>query len=159
MKKVIAITIISTFLICLVPLMSAAQSQNYVVAKVGTFTPESADLTKNGPDYGTGFNGEVAGGYYISPNFAGEFGIGWFKTTDTEAGFDTDIQVVPVTLTMKALYPIGGFEPYVEAGVGAYFCNADLVSQGQRFSDTSNVFGVHLGLGLNSHPSKIDFRN
>src|ERR1035437_385544 len=107
MKKFISITIFMTVIVCLVPLIAlAAQPQNYVVAKVGTFTPESGDLTNNGSNFGTGFNGEVAAGHYFSPNFAGELGIGWFKTTDTEAGFNTDIAVVPITLTAKGLYPI-----------------------------------------------------
>lgn len=137
-------------IICLTPLLASAQGvRNYVVAKAGVYTPGSSDLTSNGADFGTGFNGEIAMGHYLNPNIAAELGIGWFRTTDTIRGVDNEIRVVPVTVTLKVLSPMGNFEPYVAAGAGWYFCHAEFGHLRIQYSDDDNTGGVHVGVGAN----------
>ncbi len=129
---------------------------SYFAFKAGAYSPESDELRH----FDTGFNGEIAFGYYFHPNFALELGAGYFET---EARFGSHfgdfsekdrIWVVPITLSLKPAVHLYPFEIYGLAGGGWYII--DVKSSGNRedtgpfsFSDTGNVFGGHLGGGIN----------
>jgi len=141
----------------------------YFVIKAGVYSP-SDDLDDD--DFDTGFNGEIALGYYFNPNFAMEGGIGYFQT---EASFrrvypsigparqDVDIVVVPVTVTAKGIIPFQDFECYGGGGIGFYFANAennimfDSLSLSDSDEDSSAVFGYHLLMGINFNITKNVF--
>ncbi len=62
---------------------SYAESNEYlkdsVTLKAGIYYP-TGDLD----DYDVNFNGEIAFNKYFSPNFATEFSLGYFKTSNSE---------------------------------------------------------------------------
>lgn len=154
-------TLVLCALLCLVSVPAlAVQPANYATLKLGGYFPQSNDLE----DFSNGFNGEIALGHRFSPMFAGEFGIGYFKTDADFAGFDPfigtftetdELTVIPVTLTAKAVFPVGpNAELFGGAGIGVYFAKAeaDLSSSvlgSATFSDDDNAFGFHLVAGGN----------
>jgi len=160
MKKGIVFLISSMFAIS-VFIASAADAQlsNYAVAKAGAYFPNGDDLK----GFSTGFNGEVAIGHYFNKNFAGELGFGYFQSSGSasassggiSAAASGDIYAIPVTLAVKAIYPIDKWEIYALGGMGAYFCNAKVnvsgTSGGFSFSgsqsSSATSFGGFLGAG------------
>ena len=152
-------------LIVLVPLCVSAQNNKfYLTAKPGIYSPQTSDLE----GFDTGFNGEISFGRQFNKNFAAEMGLGYFatKAKDSEAGWvngysysacaDYEIGVVPITLTLKGIYPIDKWEIYALGGVGLYFVSGDLKFDmrfnGYSFSDSisnsDTISGGHLGLGV-----------
>jgi outer membrane protein W len=146
-----------------------ALGKNYVVVKGGIFTPGSTDMK----GFSTGFNGEVGYGRYLNDNFALELGVGYFQTNNSttigaSSGDDymsgnakLDLWVVPLTATVKAIYPIQQFEIYALGGIGAYFVNYKLeydvnakiggkttTASGSPSSNTA-TFGGYAGVGAN----------
>jgi len=149
----------------LVPLCASAQNEKgYLTAKPGLYSPQASDRK----DFDTGFNGEIALGYQPNPNFAAEMGLGYFNTKVgwSEAGrvhgiryratAEGRIEVVPVTLTLKGIYPIDKWELFVLGGIGGYFVFGDLkakiktkdLSISGTSNETDTIFGGHLGLGV-----------
>jgi outer membrane protein W len=119
------------------------EKREYIVLKAGIYTPTSNALE----GFDIGFNGEVAVGHYFNPYFASELSAGYFTSSYSDRGNRKfDLWVVPVTLALKAIYPVGKFELYALGGVGAYFANAKLDN-----SDYSNAtaLGSFLGGGAN----------
>ena len=120
----------------------------YLTFKPGIYSPQSGDL--EGSD--TGFNGEIAFGFRFNPNIAAEFGIGYFNTEkEVTAVWATyavqekfDINVIPVTLTLKVILPYKRWELFGLAGGGVYIVSA--YDYGE--SDTDAVLGGYLGGGL-----------
>lgn len=152
-------------LIILVPFNVLAQNEKfYLTAKPGIYSPQTNDLK----DFDTGFNGEIALGRQFNKNFAAEMGLGYFNTKGKEsfAGTidtityrviaDSKINIIPVTLTLKGIYPINKWDLFALGGIGAYFVSGDLklniAANGMSFSDTAEdkdtIFGAHFGLGL-----------
>jgi opacity protein-like surface antigen len=148
------------------PLPVFAQGSNfYMSLKAGAFFPQTNDFENSE----NGFNGEVAFGYQFSKNFALEMGAGYFHTGGDQSaagnisGIDyavqvqADIDVLPVTLSLKGILPVDKWEFYGIGGIGAYFLWGELegtaVANGRTGSKTVNdnaaKFGVHLGLGVN----------
>jgi len=109
MKSIFVVVLVLTFLI---PINVFAELPFYVALKPGIYSPQSSDLDSSG------FNGEIAFGYRFNPNIAAEFGIGYFYTegeaTAVGATFVVrekfDINVVPLTLTLKAILPYKQWE-------------------------------------------------
>ena len=138
-----------------------AQTSNYAVLKAGAYFPNSGDL--NG--FNTGFNGEVAYGHYFNKNIAGELGLGYFQSsgngsasgTGFNASANGDIYSVPLTIALKAIYPVEKWELYAIGGMGVYFCNAEMNGSITRGiftfigSESSNSasLGGFLGAGAN----------
>lgn len=106
----------------------AERLDNYATGKLGVYSPRSHFLTS--VDFSKGFDGELALGRYINRYLAGEFGLGYFKTTTKS----NQITVYPLTVTGKGIYPLGGGELYAGAGIGAYFAKFE--------SDTGRTLGV-----------------
>jgi outer membrane protein W len=131
----------------------AAERSNYFVMKAGGYFPNSSDLG----GFNNGFNGEVAYGRYFSPNLAAELALGYFATSGSGSGtFDgvtsaatADIYTIPLTLALKAIYPIDQWEIYAIGGAGAYFCNAKVNYSGGSPDNSATAFGGFLGAGFN----------
>jgi len=130
-KSCLRFALVLTFL---VPINVFAETPFYITFKPGVYSPQSSDL--EGAD--TGFNGEIAFGYRFNPNIAGEFGIGYFNTGNL------DINVFPLTITLKAILPYKRWELFGLAGGGVYIVSA--YDYGE--SDTDAVLGGYLGGGL-----------
>lgn len=131
---------------------------NYVVLKGGIYSPSmSFDLNNfNGGrehlDSKTGFAGEVAIGRYFSPMFALELGAGYFESKGSPAAGpgETKLRVVPLIATGKVLLPLGIFEPYGLAGIGAYITDLDVSGNSDNFSGSTEItYGLHAGAGFN----------
>ena len=95
-------------------------------------------------------------GHYFTPNIAAELGLGYFATNGSGSGtFDGvtsaatgDVYAIPLTLALKAIYPIDKWEIYAIGGAGAYFCNAKVSYSGGSPSNSNTVFGGFLGGGV-----------
>ena len=122
----------------------AGRLDNYAAVKLGAYSLRSHYL--RGQDFSRGINGEVAVGRYFHRHLAGEFGLGYFKTT---AG-SNQITAIPVTVTGKGILPLGDFELYAGAGIGAYFAKGELYSQ--SYSDTALGWHVLTGVDINVTP-------
>ena len=113
------VVLVLTFLI---PINVFAKSPFYITFKPGIYSPQSSDLDD------TGFNGEIAFGYRFNPYIAGEFGIGYFYTEGEKTVVGAtyvdrenfDIDVYPVTLTLKAILPYKKWEFFGLGGGGVY---------------------------------------
>jgi opacity protein-like surface antigen len=143
---------------------------DYFVLKAGMYSPKSGDLE----GFDAGFNGEIAFGHYFNHNFAAEVGVGYFNTGASASASisgiasvsaDININVVPVVLTLKAIYPIQNMEMYALGGAGVYIARGDasvnysvtpntLSASG---SNTSTTLGWHLGAGANFNISREIF--
>jgi opacity protein-like surface antigen len=162
------------FLICAVVLFgiayqacAAVTAPGYSVFKAGIYSPSgSFDLNNfNGGfrtrlDRKTGFDGEIAFGHYFLPEFAMEFGVGYFESKCNPAAEpgETKLKVVPVLATAKALIPIGGVEPYGEFGIGAYFTKFTIRGNLGSFSGDSKItYGLHGGAGVNFNITDTTF--
>jgi len=118
-KSIFMVVLVLTFLI---PMNVFAKSPFYITAKPGIYSPQSSDLDE------TGFNGEIAFGWRFNPYIATEFGIGYFNT-EVEKTFvgatyvdreEFNIDVFPVTFTVKAILPYKKWEFFGLAGGGVY---------------------------------------
>ncbi|MGZ8450361.1 MAG: outer membrane beta-barrel protein, partial [Candidatus Deferrimicrobiaceae bacterium] len=123
----------------------AQRLDNYATVKLGAYSPRSHFLL--GKDFSKGIDGELALGRYFNRYLAGEFGLGYFKTT---SGSD-QITVVPVTVTGKGILPLGEVELYAGAGIGAYFGKAELGSQ--SYNDTALGWHILTGVDFNVMPN------
>jgi len=137
---------------------TGADLNNYVVGKIGSYTPTSNDLS----EHDTGFNTEIAFGRYFTPFIALEIGIGYFQTegdvtvVDRGARYygNDKIEVTPLTVSLKARVPINiWLDLYGIAGVGTYFIYdrievSNYYYHHDHISDDTTAFGVHLGGGL-----------
>lgn len=137
---------------------------NYVLLKGGIYSPsENFDLDNfNGGttarlDSKTGFAGEVAVGHYFLPMLAVEIGAGYFESEGSPAAQDGDtkLRVVPLIATGKVFLPLGMFEPYGLAGIGAYISDLNVHNNtGTLRGSTEITYGFHAGAGFN-----INFHN
>jgi outer membrane protein W len=132
---------------------------NYVLLKGGMYSPSASfELNNfNGGstthfDTSSGFAGEVAVGHYFLPMFAVEIGAGYFESKGSAAAGpgDTKLKVIPMVATAKALLPLGLFEPYGLAGIGAYITDLDVNgNNGSLRGSTKVTYGFHAGAGFN----------
>jgi opacity protein-like surface antigen len=97
---------------------SAAMPENAVAIKVGGYFPQADDVD----DFDTGFNMEISLTRYFHPNFALEFGVGYLMS---ESDFNVELTSYPITLNLKAVYPVGGVELYALGGIGAYYVKVE----------------------------------
>jgi len=121
---------------------------NYAALKLGGYFPMASDVE----DFDNGFYGELALGHYFSPNFAAELGVGYTTTSDNFLFADFDLTIIPVTVGVKGSLPMGIFEPYAMAGLGAYFTELESIHDSSSENDTA--FGYYLGLGANFNITK-----
>ncbi len=140
---------------------------NYVMVKGGIYSPSmSFDLDNfNGGstthlDSKTGFAGEGAIGHYFSPMVALELGAGYFESDGSPAAQqgETKLKVVPLIATAKLFFPIGIFEPFGLAGIGAYISDLELSGNNSNFHGSTEItYGFHAGAGFNINFAKNMF--
>ncbi len=134
---------------------------NSVTLKAGGYFPQHGDLD----NFDSGFNGEISFGHLVAPGFGVEGGIGYFETKGeaVEPPFSASakFKVIPLTLSLKGQTFFQQFEPYVEAGIGVYFIDAEVsgVDALGPFSESDNdtQVGFHLGLGANFNVTRQMF--
>jgi outer membrane protein W len=154
---------------------SSAQEfpSNYVLLKGGMYSPSmSFDIdnaigantsVNNGRvrmDSKTGFAGEVAMGHYFLPMLAIELGAGYFESKGSPAAQagETKLRVVPLIATAKVFLPLGIFEPFGLAGIGAYITDLDVrINNGNSHSSSEVTYGFHAGAGFNINFNKQIF--
>ncbi len=137
----------------LFPAHAKPLSPNYATLKLGGYFPQHSDLD----DFDAGINGEISLGRLVAPGFGVEGGIGYFETegeiSDPSFSASAKFKVIPLTLSLKGQTFFQQFEPYVEAGIGVYFIDAEVsgVDALGPFSDSDDdtQVGFHLGLGAN----------
>jgi len=142
-----------------------AELNNYVVGKLGFYTPTSSDLDH----YDTGFNTEAAFGHYFNPNIAVEVDAGYFRTKGDVTVYnggahwgDEKIEVTPLTASLRLIQPLNRTtEIYGIGGVGSYFVyssiHASNYSDYIHMTDDTVSFGAHLGGGINVNLSRNIF--
>ena len=132
------IALLSALLVLVGLPVFAESPANYAAVKLGGYLPQANDVE----DFDDSLYGELAVGRYFHPNFAGEFGIGYTKS-DGSGG--RDLTIIPVTLGVKGVLPMGNVEPFATLGVGLYYSEA----KGPGFSEDDTVFGFFAGAGVN----------
>ena len=167
MKKIAVLFLAIALLSMTSPALAEDKPANYVALKGGVYSPSTTyDLNNfNGGSSThlqtqTGFDGEIALGHYIAPALAIELGAGYFESKGSPATppGETKLKVVPVLLTGKLLLPLGGFEPYGEFGIGAYFSSLDVTANQGTFNGSGNTtYGLHAGAGFNIDLSESVF--
>jgi outer membrane protein W len=146
---------------------------NYILLKGGMYSPSSsfdidnaigANTSVNAGrvrmDSKTGFAGEVAVGHYFLPMLAIELGGGYFESEGSTAAQpgETKLRVVPLIATAKVFLPLGIFEPFGLAGIGAYITDMDVrINNGNSRTSTEVTYGFHAGAGFNINFSKQIF--
>ena len=140
------------------------KSANYVVLKGGIYSPSKSfdlnnfnDGNRTHLDSKTGFAGEVALGHYFLPMLAVEVGAGYSESKGSPAAQpgEAKLKVMPLIATAKVLFPIGLFEPYGLAGIGAYITDLEADGNTGNFRGSTEVtYGLHIGAGFN-----INFQN
>lgn len=138
---------------------SFAAENSYVILKSGVYSPQSESLSR----FDTGFNGEITFGQRLNENFAIEGGVGYFNTKGSflhsTSGIWRErdyIDVVPLTLSVKLIRPVGKWDIFGIGGIGAYIISEDIKVNGSvngwsgkaSFDDMSTTYGFHLGTGF-----------
>jgi opacity protein-like surface antigen len=162
-KSIFMVVLVITFLI---PINVFAESPFYLALKSGIYSPQSSDLDGN-----NGFSGEIAFGFQFNPYIAAEFGIGYFNTEREEMVVgatymrrkEFDINVLPVTFTLKAILPYKKWEFFWLGGGGVYIVSGpfEVEDHGYHYYyhydyhyyydyhyDYDAVFGGYLGAGI-----------
>ena len=125
------IILVSGLLAVASPVLSAEPQPNYLALKAGIFEPEG-DIA----GFDTAFSGELDLGRRFHRNFAGELGLGYLRAGSERSRFDA----FPLTVSGKAILPLGDLEPYATAGGGLYFARLE--------GDDDATFGAFLGGGV-----------
>ncbi len=138
-------TALLSLLILLLAVPAFAAAPNYFVLKGGVYSPQHADLTD--PDFGAGFNGEVAFGHYFTPNVAVELGAGYLATKKTLSGVSVTVSSIPVLLSIKGVAPFPQGELYALVGGGAYVSEIKGAAFGLSATADKTAFGFQAGIG------------
>lgn len=142
-KRVLGCVAIVYVVLMLLPLSARGEEKpGYLALKPG-FYFFAGDLDEEHPE---GFHGELAYGRHITPNLAVEAASGYFHDGVHNGN---DIAGVPITATVKALYPLLGLEPFLGVGLGGYVVWYEGTLQGTQIDDTDAVFGAHISGGVN----------
>lgn len=143
MRKVLSATLCLILAVFVSPVFAGEAGNNYMAFKPGIYSPQASKIDS----FDDGFHGEIAFGYKYNPNFSAEMAVGYYHTEGTYKGLESagidrvnvNIDVYPLTLTLKGGIPIEDFELYGLAGIGVH------IVRGGKADDT--VFGFHLGGG------------
>lgn len=146
--------VLSFLFLFLTPSQALARMRrnNYIVGKLGAYTPESSDLS----GFDSGFTGEFDIGRYLNRNFAVEGGFGYLETylpavfyfNQNQFFPEDDIDATYLEATAKAVFPIPLYYAYARpainlyagAGLGVYFAHESI--DGPSADDT--VAGFHV---------------
>ena len=129
------------------PPRHAVHGQTYVFGHLGFFEPNNENPEPGGGGlggYDTGGAFDIGLGSRVSPVLAIE---------GTLAGFGADmgpneVSVVPLTFGVRLIVPNPIIEPYVGAGVGAYFASLDEPTSG--IDDSDATAGGYASLGVDA---------
>lgn len=164
MKKEVRMkrTALLSVLMLLIAVPVFAQAPNYAVLKLGGYLPQASEVE----EFDNSFYGEIGFGHYFNQNLAIEFGVGYTKPGASVSFFDgisttsvdVDLTIVPITLGLRGSIPMGAFEPFAVAGIGAYYTKFEASVSATGFgsasgSENDTAFGYFLGLGANFNVS------
>jgi len=127
----------------------------YLFGNIGVFEPNDYSNDYYGTYYLSGYSsgpsGNVGVGSRLSPFGAVEGTVGYFSA---ERG-SNKASVVPVTIGGRFIFPHPMFEPYVGAGIGAYFAKLEedpIVFTTTLYypgtDDTDTTIGGYFSLGM-----------
>jgi opacity protein-like surface antigen len=162
MKRTIIVKVLYLVLAILVMMPAALWAQGketpltfqkpyYGVLKLGEYIPQSGDLSNQ--NTGNGFAGQVAFGYYPLPYVAVEAGFGYFQSSGSVSNVSRTFSAWPLEVSGRLALPISFLEPYLLAGLGAYFTRSEIGGLGKD----SIEFGYFGGGGLNFNLGKSYF--
>ena len=134
---------------------------DYANLRVGAFLPQGSSVR----DFNSGLDLELAVGRAFLPYLVGEFSIGYASAeTDpylaryqsAQGGTYPSIemregyQMVPVTLTVKAVLPAGSIEPWIGGGAGVAWVriHQDPTGDLPTLTDSETTFTYHAGAGV-----------
>ena len=119
------------------------------------------EATDDLKEFDTAFYGEIAFNQYLTPNFAVEVAVGYFKLDYSESGSlngvsysgDIDIYAIPITANLKGVIPFKIGEFYAGAGIGGYYVDGEIdvgiTGYGSYSADDSDfIIGGQLLAGL-----------
>src|SRR5574342_718372 len=89
------VLVLAVVLMGILPSAALAEGPpSYIVLKGGIYSPsKDFDLNNINVDSTTGFNGEIAFGYYLIPAFATELGVGYFESKGSPAAQPGDLKL------------------------------------------------------------------
>jgi hypothetical protein len=127
----------------------------YGAARLGAYAPYSVELER----FGTGFDVQLAVGWWVTPELSVELSAGR-GTTSGPAGFEVGgdrvearLDLYPLALTARWAFPVGNLRPYLLASAGAWIARVrpqEVVPGNGPLSTewTDGAFGLEGGLGL-----------
>lgn len=148
----------------LLPLSGSGQEyKNDLALKTGIYAI-NGDLE----NFDLGLNGEVAYGRSVNSNLKMEFGLGYFRCerffSRIKPGLglvteDSELSVVPITVTAKVVLPSGKWDVFGGAGFGLYLVDYKSSVRGSSlgsftFKDEDTAFGAHFVAGANYNVSE-----
>lgn len=167
MKKILLMTVLAMLVVA--PAFaepSPAEPSSYIQLKLGVFSPQSDDF--DALNFDDEFYGELGLGFYVNRNLAIDFGVGYTKpggeTSLLGSPMTLDITIIPLTLGIRAILPVGAAELYAAGGMGIFFTKAEdsMSVPGEAGNhvlshDTDEALGFYLGLGANFNVSRNVF--
>jgi len=135
--------------VLLVSASASCASDFYFSAKGGAFFP-SAPKSSRSPK--TGYNHEIAIGAKMHPNLALEVGGGnyasdriesWRQTSGTTPGGDRSVSVIPVTITLKGILPLGMVDLFAGGGGGYYYATLKSKLYSTIIETNADATGYH----------------
>jgi len=114
----------------------------YVGVQLGFYKPNN-DWYDDLATYDTGFAFNVVFGSRLAPFFAIEVSTGYFGSHSSH--YQGDLSVVPVTVGGRLIIPNPFVEPYIGAGLGAYFTKLD---ENRGVKDNATDLGGYMSAGI-----------
>lgn len=137
-------------------------THNTAALKLGGYLPQASDVE----EFDNSFYGELEFGHHFNNYIAIELGVGYTKPRASVSFFDgftttsvdVELNIVPITLGLRGSMPMGAFEPFAIAGIGAYYTRfeASVSATGigsASGSENDTAIGYFLGLGANFNVS------
>ncbi len=121
----------------------------YGQVRLGLYAPQSSDMQ----GFGNGVAAGGALGYRFHPSLGAELEVGYLRSTASASAqglsVDATFSVIPISLDLKAIAPLGAAEVYALAGVGLHrvTLQASVTGFGSA-SVTDSAFGFQAGAGL-----------
>ena len=130
----------------------------YAYLKGGVFLPNDRQNTDSDNDmgldgFGTGPNiegGIGSRGYYLGV----EMGLGYYDTSFSEGTMQIDVNAIPLSFSLLAIYPTEIADFYIGAGPGVYFSDGSVKVAGQKISSSDVSFGYHVLGGIDFNMSR-----
>jgi len=145
MKILRRLLVLTALMLCSVS--ASAQESNYLA-----FRPGALFMSDFSGEHPSAFWGELVYGRRLLPGLAVEVGSGYFHDGVSNGN---EIAGIPVSVTLKAVYPAGPFELYAGGGAGFFVVTKYKgVLDGVSIDDGDTVPEGHLVIGANYGFSK-----